>query len=103
MAESALIRARAIVAAHLDEAGRSNEAALILRGGGDDFPEMLVAVRAVREATGTIGRLERALDAYADEDFWGDGDCHAALAFHDQGAIARATLAGQDPLALPAG
>jgi len=99
MADPVLHKARKIVADHLAEAGRAGDTEIVLRGGGDDFPEMLVALRALRDAFATISRFERTLGAYADDDFWGDGDCHSALAFHDQGAFARATLGGKDPLA----
>jgi len=99
MANPTLLKARAIVAAHLVDAGRRSDADLVLHGGGDDFPETLVALCAVRDALATLSRFERTLATYADGDFWGEGDCHAALAFHDRGAFARATLAGDDPLA----
>jgi hypothetical protein len=98
-----LAEARLIAAAHVRRAGRDDIGQMIVAGQGDDFPEVEIALATLRTVTGTIERFERALSAYADRDFWGDGDCHAALAFHDQGEIARAALAGTDILAYTAG
>jgi hypothetical protein len=103
MSASAIVAAREIAAEHLIESGRSGEADIVRKGGGDDFPEVQIALRAITRLAERIGRLERALDHYADEAFWGGGDCHAALAFHDSGTVARQTLDGKDPLAMPAG
>jgi hypothetical protein len=103
MSGSATLEARKIVAHHLEAAGRPYEAKIVARGGGDDFPEVIVAARALRSMSAELERLKRSLSAYADAGFWGNGDCHTALAFHDQGEIAREALMGRDPLAIPAG
>ena len=98
-----LADARRIAAAHFHEVGRDDIERAVLAGQGDDFPEVQVALLAIRDLGTKLERFKRALDAYADRDFWGDGDCYAALAFHDQGEIARAALAGNDILAYTAG
>lgn len=104
MTDSAgLSEVRAIVCAHFRERGRDDMARMITAGHGDDFPEMDVALRVAKNLSRTLERFERALAAYADEEFWGEGNCYAALAFHDQGIIARAALAGEDVLAYTAG
>ncbi len=98
-----LVEARRVAAAYFREAGRDDIERAILAGQGDDFPEVQVALLALRDLGAKLERFERALNAYADKDFWGDGNCYAALAFHDQGEIARAALAGNDILAYTAG
>lgn len=91
-----LKEARRIAAEHLAEAGRSGDAHAVLGGGGDDFAEVLVALRAIGVPTAHAERLGRALAVYADAEFW-EGSCaEASLAFHDGGAIARAAIAGRD-------
>lgn len=103
MANAALIQARLIVEAHLIATGQGEMANVVARGDGDDFPEIALTLRAVGQSMGLITRMKRTLSTYADHDFWGEGDCHASLAFHDQGEFARQTLAGNDPLGYTAG
>lgn len=103
MAKRFLIEARQLAAAHFEDAGRDDLARMVLIGKGDDLPELAIALRALRDLAPKIERFERALAAYADEEFWGDGECYSALAFHDQGKVARAALAGEDALAYSAG
>ena len=103
MADPAKILARSLVSAHFDEVGSSEMARIVEAGRGDDFPEVEIALRAVHHSLERIRLLERALDVYGDEDFWGDDNCDAALAFHDRGRFARAVLAGQDILSHTAG
>jgi hypothetical protein len=95
--------ARLLAAAYLRSRRRGDEARTIKQGGGDDFPEVELALLAVRSSQETIERLERALQTYADPQFWGDGECYSSLAFHDQGNFARAALAGRDLLHYTAG
>lgn len=103
MANPALLQARRIVEAHLIATGHGEMASVVARGDGDDFPEIALALRAVSQSTDVIARMKRTLSAYADHDFWGEGDFHASLAFHDLGEFARETLAGKDPLGYTAG
>ena len=103
MASAALLQARRIVEAHLAASGQAEMAHIVACGEGDDFPEIALALRAVSQAMDLIARMTRTLGAYADHDFWGEGDCHASLAFHDRGEFARQTLAGEDPLGYTAG
>lgn len=96
-----LIRdARRAAAAHLTSAGRIDEASIVLEGGGDDFGEVRAAYRAISDVTERIERLERALGCYADPTFWCADSPEAALAFHDQGEIARSALNGKELYAL---
>ncbi|MGF7154320.1 hypothetical protein [Novosphingobium gossypii] len=103
MSNPTLVKARQVAAAHFQDAGRDDLARMILAGDLDDLPELAIASRALRDLAPMIERFERALAAYADEDFWGDGECYSALAFHDQGKIARAALSGEDILVYTAG
>ncbi len=88
--------ARTLAASYLAANGRADQADIILRGGGDDFPEVQLAVQLWRMAGGELRRYRQALLAYADGAFW-DGDCpEASLAFHDRGDVARGALAGKE-------
>lgn len=91
--------ARDIAADALEALGRSGDAAIIRAGGGDDFPEVRAALAALSATQGRLVLLERALDHYADAAFWEAEIPEAALAYYDQGEIARGALAGKDLLA----
>jgi hypothetical protein len=103
MPDRPLIEARKLVAAHFQAVGRDDLSRMILAGQGDDMPEMAIALQARRDLMSMVERFERALAAYADESFWGDGECYSSLAYYDQGQVARAALAGEDILAYTAG
>jgi len=103
MANRTLLEARQLAAAHFQDAGREDLARMVVAGQGDDLPELTIALRAMHDLMPAIERFERALAAYADGDFWGDGEWYSTLAFHDQGKVARAALAGEDILAYSAG
>lgn len=100
MADTALTEARRVAAEHLGQAGRTADAAIVARGGGDDFTEVILARRAASSTSDRADRLERALRCYADESFWEELGENAALAAHDRGEIARAALAGRELYAL---
>jgi Icc-related predicted phosphoesterase len=92
----AIESARHIAADLLTASGRIIDADIVLKGGGDDFGEVQVALQAVECAVNRTAILERALHCYADVTFW-DAECpEASLAFHDQGEIARAALVGKE-------
>lgn len=91
-----LRQARQIAASYLQESQRGFEADVVLRGGGDDFQEVQVAVRALAATASRLDLLERALHCYADEAFWDGEIAEATLSFHDQGDVARAALDGKE-------
>lgn len=91
-----LAEARALAAGYHEAHGRDDQARMIRAGGGDDFPEVQVALLAARAARPRIDLYRRALDNYADNGFWAGEFPEAALAFHDAGEIARAALAGRE-------
>lgn len=91
-----LPEARGVAADYLELRGLAAAARTVRAGGGDDFPEVEIAVLAQRALMARIDRYQRALGNYADDSFW-DGEIEeATLAFHDRGEIARAALAGRD-------
>jgi len=91
-----LARAREAAAAYLSGRGQVLDADIVRRGGGDDFPEVRIALALARQQQDAHGRYERALRSYADADFWEGEIAEAALAFYDRGAIARAALDGRE-------
>lgn len=93
-------RARMIAASFLDARGQQHDAQAIRTGGGDDFAEVQIALSAVRDMLDRTTRLEAALATYADPGFWDPLLPEAALAFHDNGEIARAALAGKELFAI---
>jgi hypothetical protein len=94
-----ILQARAFAADTLEGLGRRGDAAIIRSGGGDDFPEMGIALSVLNAAQERMRLLERALACYADMDFWEAEVTEGALAFYDRGEVARSALAGKDPLA----
>jgi len=88
--------ARALAAAALEAIGRADDAGIVRAGGGDDFPEVRVALAVLDAARERTGLLERALLYYADADLWEAEVAESALAFHDRGEVARSALAGRD-------
>jgi hypothetical protein len=95
---SLLEKARAIASDFWEEQGQTAQAAIVRSGGGDDFPEVRVAMLALRSCQTSIERYRHALSNYAEDDF-GDAEIpETTLAFHDRGELARLTLEGRDPL-----
>jgi hypothetical protein len=93
---AALARARAIVAAYFEAHGDPVQARIVRNGGGDDFPEVQVALLAQTAQQDELARYRRALALYADADFW-DGDIpETTWALHDRGETARLALAGRE-------
>jgi hypothetical protein len=91
-----IAEARSIAAAYLADRGLDSQAGIVRAGGGDDFPEVEVALLAIRSMLQRLDRYGRALNVYADADFWDGEFPDAALAFHDHGMVARAVLAGRE-------
>lgn len=95
-----LDRARALAADFLIQRGQEEDARIVRRGGGDDFPEVRLAMALHRALAPQLQRYERALQTYADDAFWDADIAEATLAYHDQGAVARAALDGKELFAL---
>jgi hypothetical protein len=89
-------QAREAAADYLAARGLTSDAAIVRQGGGDDFPEVAIALALLRGQEGERGRYERALRTYADPDFWEADIAEATLAYHDRGLIARAALTGRE-------
>ncbi|MDE8650727.1 hypothetical protein [Novosphingobium album (ex Liu et al. 2023)] len=92
-----LAEARGFAAALLRRNGRADLAAMVLRGDGDDFPEVEAARAVTLGHAARLARLEEALRLYADPDFWEDSHGAGSLATHDAGEMARNVLAGRPP------
>jgi len=88
--------ARSIAAGFLEAQGQAPLAAAVRAGGGDDFPEVKIAIAALRVHGRELQRLRAALANYAESDFWDASTPEAALAYYDHGAIARDALAGRE-------
>lgn len=88
--------ARRIAAEVLRNAGQSRDADFVAVGGGDDFPEVRIALETLNGTSERLSLLNRALRCYADPTFWDDEVAEASLAFHDKGEIARSALIGKD-------
>jgi len=97
---SLMPEARRIAAGYLTTMGRPDDACVVREGNGDDYGEVRVALQALSETAARADRLERALACYADPTFWEAECAEAALAFHDQGEIARSAFAGKELYAL---
>lgn len=95
-----LDRARALAAELLTQRGQETDAGIVRQGGGDDFPEVRLAMALHKVFAPQLQRYERALQTYADDTFWEADIAEAALAYHDQGAVARAALDGKELFAL---
>jgi hypothetical protein len=87
-------RAREAAADYLAAQGKAVDADIVRKGGGDDFPEVAIAIALLRQDEDERGRYQRALQSYADPGFWDAEIVEATLAYHDQGIIARAALDG---------
>ncbi|MFL9839673.1 hypothetical protein ABS767_01745 [Sphingomonas sp. ST-64] len=89
---------RALAAQVLKTRGRAADAAIILSGGGDDFPEVEVARLALEASRSQRLRLELALRFYAEPEHWDSDLPDGSLASLDRGDVARAALQGKDQL-----
>jgi hypothetical protein len=96
-AASVIEQARELTAAFLNGMRRQDLAAVVLAGGGDDFPEVLTAMALLGEQATRSERQEAALRAYADADFWDEALPGGSLASHDRGEMARNVLMGRPP------
>lgn len=96
MTKGGIEQARVVAASFLRAKGCEADARTVLSGGGDDFPEVRLALAAASSERETVTRLERALHCYADPTFWDVDAPEASLAFYDRGEIARAALAGKE-------
>lgn len=95
MAGEALGNAREFAATFLDGMRRSDLAAMIRAGAGDDFPEVQLAEALLQGHVDRVDRLEQALRLYADADFWDEETSGGSLASHDRGTMAINALAGR--------
>lgn len=95
-----LDQARLLAADVLARRGQDADAGIVRRGGGDDFPEVQLALALQKTHMAQLRRYERALRTYADATFWEGEMAEAALAYHDQGDVARAALDGKELFAL---
>ena len=92
-----LLTARRFAAEVLEASSRADLARIVLRGDGDDFPEVKAALAALDRLHERIARQDEALRVYADPDFWEDDLPNGSLALHDRGEVARNALAGKRP------
>lgn len=91
----ALVAARVLVAEMFGAMRRTDLAALVAAGEGDDFPEVVTAAALLEQyTTGAAGQVD-ALRHYADPDFWDEATPGGALAVHDRGEMARNVLRGR--------
>ena len=95
-----LDQARALAADILTQRGQGSDARIVRQGGGDDFPEVRLAMALHQALAPRLRRYERALQTYADGAFWDADIAEATLAYHDRGDVARAALAGKELFAL---
>lgn len=96
MSANLLDQARDLAATVLLDQGKNVDAGIIRQGGGDDFPEVRLALALYRASRAQLQRYEHALRTYADASFWDAAIPEATLAYHDQGTVARAALDGKD-------
>ncbi len=89
---------RALAAKVLSARGRTADAAIVISGGGDDFPEVGVARLALDASQAHRLRLELALRFYAEPEHWDSEVPDGSLASLDRGDVARAALQGRDQL-----
>lgn len=87
--------ARSFVAAMFRSLRRTDLAALVAAGEGDDFPEMGMAATLFEEHADQVARQSDALRQYSDPSFWDDEAPGGSLAAHDRGEMARNVLAGR--------
>lgn len=98
MTRSNAEQVRAAAAQFLKSRGRTADAAVVIAGGGDDFPEVEVARLALDASHAHRLRLELALRFYADPEHWDSDIPDGSLASLDRGDVARAALQGRDQL-----
>lgn len=96
---SSLAVVRQAAWAVLTQKGRFSDAEVVAVGKGDDFLEVRTALLAVERVSRRAALLERALQCYADPDFWEGEPCEAMLAYRDCGEIAREALQGREGFA----
>lgn len=96
-AGQALTAARVLVAEMLGAMRRTDLAALVAAGEGDDFPEVLTATALLEQHAAQTAAQVDALRHYADPDFWDEATPGGALAAHDRGEMARNVLRGRPP------
>ena len=94
-AGDALGQARAFVSAFLRALRRADLAAIVETGGGDDFPEVQIALALLRDRADRLGHHREALRQYADPGFWDEDTPGGSLASHDRGEMAANALAGR--------
>lgn len=92
--------ARQIAADWLQSNGKLDDAGIVARGQGDDFPEVRVALATLTKTAGDLEIQRRALHCYADPTFWESDLAGGSLAFHDHGEIAQGALDGKEMYAL---
>ena len=92
-----LASARALAAGVFQRASRPDLADAALRGGGDDFPEVLAAAEILSVLGERLRRQEDALRFYGDASTWDDDLPGGPMALHDRGEAARNVLAGNRP------
>lgn len=94
-AAHSLAAARTLVAAMFRSLRRTDLAALVEAGEGDDFPEVVAASVLLQDNADQLARHHDALRQYADPGFWDEEIAGGALASHDRGEMARNVLAGR--------
>jgi len=90
--DETLAEARLAAGRLLSDRGYAREAEIILRGEGDDFAEVRIALALQRQWAARDRRLATALRTYADADFWAGAGAADSPALADQGALARSAL-----------
>ncbi len=95
VAASTMRDARTFAAAMFRSLRRTDLAAIVAAGEGDDFPEVSMAAALLAERADQLARQEDALRQYADPGFWEDTGPGGSLASHDRGEMARNVLSGR--------
>lgn len=95
MSAEVLLQSREFVATFLDGMRRSDLAAMVRAGAGDDFPEVMLAQSLMQDWAARADRHQDALRQYAAADFWDDDTPGGSLALHDRGTMAINALAGK--------
>jgi len=88
-----LAEARLAAGRLLSDRGYAREAEIILRGEGDDFAEVRIALALQRQWAARDRQLAAVLRTYADADFWDGAGAAEPPALADHGALARSALA----------
>jgi hypothetical protein len=87
--------ARDFVANYFLAMKRADLALMVGKGEADDFAEIQAAIGLLGAHADKIARYESALAQYADQAFWDQAMPGGALAFHDNGEMARNVIAGR--------